>query len=110
MGGVLHLRLIVPPDRTDAVLERLGATPGVVHIVRGAGSTTQPAGDIVLCDVAREAANDIVEWLQDHGVHRDGAISIEAIEVVVSDAAAAAEAASPGAGGDALVWEELEAR
>ena len=110
MGGVLHLRLIVPPDRTDAVLERLATTPGVVHIVRGAGSTVQPAGDLVLCDVAREAANDVVEWLQDHGIHRDGAIAIESIEVVVSDAAAAAEESSPGAGGDALVWEELEAR
>ena len=64
----------------------------------------------MLCDVAREAANDVVEWLQEHGVHRDGAIVIEAIEVVVSDAAAAAEIASPGVGGDALVWEELEAR
>ena len=51
-----------------------------------------------------------MEWLQDNGVHRDGAIVIEAVEVVVSDAAAAAEIASPGAGGDALVWEELEAR
>ena len=107
---MLHLRLIVPPDRTEAIIDQLVATPGVVHIVRGAGSTAQPAGDIVLCDVAREAANDVVEWLQDHGVHRDGAIVIEAIEVVVSDAAAAAEIASPGAGGDALVWEELEAR
>jgi uncharacterized hydrophobic protein (TIGR00271 family) len=35
---------------------------------------------------------------------------VEAVEVVVSDAAAAAEASSPGAAGDALVWEELEAR
>ena len=64
----------------------------------------------MLCDVAREAANDVVEWLQDRGIHRDGAIAIESIEVVVSDAAAAAEESSPGAGGDALVWEELEAR
>jgi uncharacterized hydrophobic protein (TIGR00271 family) len=107
---MLHLRLIVPPDRTEAVLDQLTATPGVVHIVRSAGSTTRPDGDVVLCDVAREAANDVVERLQDHGLHRDGAIVIQAVEVVVSDAAAAAEASSPGEGGDAMVWEQLEAR
>lgn len=107
---MLHLRLIVPPDRTDAVVAQLAATPGVVHLVRGTGSSSRPAGDVVLCDVAREAANDVVERLQDQGIHRDGAIVLTAIEVVVSDAAAAAEASTPGEGGDALVWEELEAR
>jgi len=40
---VLHLRLIVPPDLTDVVVEQLAATPGVVHLVRGSGSATQPA-------------------------------------------------------------------
>lgn len=107
---MLHVRLIVPPALTDTVVERMAATPGVVHIQRVTGSTARPAGDIVLCDVAREAANDLIEELQGMGVHRDGAIVIEAIQVTVSDAAAEAEAASPGEGGDALVWEEVEAR
>jgi uncharacterized hydrophobic protein (TIGR00271 family) len=107
---MLHMRLIVPPHLTDAVVDHLMATSGVVHLVRGAGSATRPAGDVVACDVAREAANDVVEALQDFGVHRDGAIMIEAVQVVVSDAAAEAEAESPGEGADALVWEEVEAR
>jgi uncharacterized hydrophobic protein (TIGR00271 family) len=107
---VLHLRLIVPAELTDRIVDQLAATPGVVHIVRGAGVATQPDGEVVLCDVAREAANEVVERLQDHDVHRDGAIVIEAVEVAVSDAAAAAEAASPGEGADALIWEHLEAR
>ena len=107
---MLHLRLIVPPDLTERIVDQLAATPGVVHIIRDVGSATQPDGDVILCDVAREAANGVVERLQDHGVHRSGAIVIEAIEVAVSDTAAAAEAASPGEAGDALVWEQLEAR
>ncbi|MGH9229694.1 MAG: DUF389 domain-containing protein [Acidimicrobiales bacterium] len=107
---MLHLRLIVPHELTGAVLERLRATPGVVHIVRGSGSATRPEGDVVLCDVAREAANEVVEWLQTQGVHRRGAITVEAVEAIVSDAAAAAEALAPGYGTDALVWEELESR
>jgi uncharacterized hydrophobic protein (TIGR00271 family) len=108
--GVLHLRLIVPTELTETVIDELGATPGVVHIVGRIGTATQPEGDLVLCDVAREAANDVVERLQDHGLHRRGAILIDTVEVAVSDAAAAAEAAAPGHGGDSLVWEQLEAR
>jgi uncharacterized hydrophobic protein (TIGR00271 family) len=107
---MLHLRLIVPHSLTDVVLQRLNATPGVAHIIRGSGSAIRPGGDVVVCDVAREAANEVVEWLQDQGVHRSGAITVEAVEAVVSDAAAAAETLAPGHGADALVWEELEAR
>ncbi len=110
MGAVLHLRLIVPFELTEDILEGLTATSGVAHIVRGVGTATRPQGDVVLCDVAREAANDVVEWLQDLGVHRRGAIVVEANEVAVSDAAAAAEGTAAGEGSDALVWEELEAR
>ena len=109
-GGVLHLRLIVPADLIEVVVEELAGAPGVVHLVRGSGSATQPDGEVVLCDVARESANEIIERLQDHGVHRKGAIVVEAVELVVSNEAAAAEANSPGEGGDALVWEQLEAR
>jgi uncharacterized hydrophobic protein (TIGR00271 family) len=107
---VLHLRLIVPTELTDIILGELATTPGVVHIVGGIGSATQPEGELVLCDVAREAANDVVERLQDHGLHRRGAILIDTVEVAVSDEAAAAEAAAPGESGDSLVWEHLEAR
>lgn len=107
---MLHLRLIVPADLIDVVIEQLAATPGVVHLVRGAGSATRPDGEVVSCDVARESANEVIERLQDHGVHRRGAIVVEAVEMVASDAAAVAEASSPGEGGDALVWEQLEAR
>ena len=107
---MLHLRLIVPTELTETVMDQLAGTPGVVHIVGGIGTATRPDGELVLCDVAREAANDVVERLQDHGLHRRGAILIDTVDVAVSDAAAAAEAASPGHGGDSLVWEQLEAR
>jgi uncharacterized hydrophobic protein (TIGR00271 family) len=62
----------------------------------------------VLCDVAREAANDAIEWLQDHGIHHDGAIAIDEVATTVSDAAEDAESRAPGHGADALVWEQLE--
>jgi uncharacterized hydrophobic protein (TIGR00271 family) len=109
-GFVLHLRLIVPRRLTDVVIDRLLVTPGVAHVVRHAGSAIRPEGELVSCDVAREATNEVIEWLQEQGVHREGAITVEALEAVVSDAAAVAEEIAPGHGADALVWEELEAR
>jgi uncharacterized hydrophobic protein (TIGR00271 family) len=107
---MVHLRLIVAGDRAAAVVERLRSHAGVAHVVHLPTASCSPPGHLVLCDVAREAANEIVEWLQDEGIHREGAITIEALEAVVSEAAARAEAQAPGHGGDALVWEELESR
>lgn len=107
---VVHLRLIVAADAAAAIVERLRSHGGVAHVVHLPSASCSPPGHLVLCDVAREAANEIVEWLQREGVHREGAITIEALEAVVSDAAGRAEAQAPGHGGDALVWEELESR
>lgn len=107
---MIHLRLIVPADIAPAVFQRLASTPGVAHVVRLPAAEVSPPGEVILCDVAREAANAVVEWLQRQGVHRLGAITIEALDTVVSDAAQQADEAAPGDGGDFLIWEELEAR
>lgn len=107
---MLHLRLIVVADLAPRVVDRLHRTPGVAHLVHFPDAACSPPGHVVLCDVAREAADELIEWLQRQGVHHSGAITVEALEAVVSDAAAAAEAASPGHGTDALIWEELESR
>jgi uncharacterized hydrophobic protein (TIGR00271 family) len=107
---VLHLRLIVPNELVDRVVDELRITPGVAHLVRVDGAESWPPGVLVLCDVVREAGNSVVERLQALGVHHSGAITIEAVEAAISDAAEAAEVRAPGHGGDALVWEELEAK
>jgi uncharacterized hydrophobic protein (TIGR00271 family) len=108
--GMLHLRVIVLPALADAVLDRLLADPGVAHVVVLRDASAKPPGHVVLCDVVRESANGVIEWLQDQGVHRSGAITVESLEAVVSDEAARAEARAPGRAADALIWEELEAR
>jgi uncharacterized hydrophobic protein (TIGR00271 family) len=107
---MIHLRLIVPSDEVRPVLEHLSSTPGVAHVAHLVGVAASPVGDVVLCDVAREATNDVVEWLQGRDIHRRGAIAIDSLDAVISDSAAAAEAEARGHGADALIWEELEAR
>lgn len=107
---MLHLRLIVANDLAQPVVEGLRQRAGVAHVVHLSEVSCSPAGHLVLCDVAREAANDVIEWLQHEGVHHGGAITVDTLDAVVSEAAARAEAAAPGEGSDALVWEELESR
>ena len=107
---MIHLRLVVASDHAAEIVERLRSTPGVAHVVHLPDVSASPSGHLVLCDVAREAANEVIEWLQDQGVHHGGAITVTALEAVVSDDAARAEAEAPGHGGDALIWEELESR
>jgi uncharacterized hydrophobic protein (TIGR00271 family) len=107
---MVHLRLIVAAELGVLVVEGLQSRPGVAHVVHVPDACVTPPGHLVLCDVVREAANEVIEWLQSEGVHHSGALTVEALEAVVSDAAATAEIEAPGAGADALIWEELEAR
>jgi uncharacterized hydrophobic protein (TIGR00271 family) len=105
---VLHLRLTVPSEDAPQILEGVRATAGVAHVAHLPGASAEPGGDLILCDVAREAAGALVDWLQEQRVHHEGAITITSVGTVISASADAAEAAVPGYGSDALVWEELE--
>ena len=107
---MLHMRLIVPSDRAEAVIETLVSDPAVALVTHLRGGATKPSGDVITADVVREAADRIITDLRALGVHHDGAISVDALDMSLSDAAMRAEAAAPGLAGDALVWEEVEAR
>jgi hypothetical protein len=66
---------------------------------------------MILCDVARPDASIIVEELVQLGIARDGSISMQPVETQLSDAAdAAGRAMEELPFGDAVVWEEVEAR
>jgi len=107
---MVHLRIVVPQDRSQKVLDLLEAAGTTTNLVLLAGAARQPAGDVVLCDVAREDASVIVEDLRELGVARDGSITLEQIDSQVSAAADRAERAARGMPSDAVVWEEVEAR
>ena len=107
---MLHLRIISPRDRTGAVLDALRGEPAVADLVLLAGASLMPTGDLVLCDVAREGANSVIEALRGLNIHHDGSIAVEQLEASLGDAAAAAERRAPGYASDAAVWEEVDAR
>jgi hypothetical protein len=107
---VLHLRLICPAERTDEVGELLDHSVGVAHVVVIRGAAVRPPGDVVEADIARECADELLAGLTALSLDHDGAITLESLDTVLSDAADAAEEAAPGQGADAVVWDELVAR
>jgi uncharacterized hydrophobic protein (TIGR00271 family) len=107
---MVHLRIVVPADRSEKVVALLEANPSVSSLAQFEGAARKPRGDVILCDVAREDASVVIDDLRELGVQREGSISIEEVESHVSAAAEEAERAAPGLPGDAVVWEEVESR
>lgn len=107
---MLHLRVITPKDRTEDVCVLLENAPGATNVVVLPGAARQPAGDVIMCDVAREAANGVLDELTELGLRTHGSIAAEQIDISLSTAADAAEAAAPGHEDDAVVWAELAER
>ncbi|HVY78548.1 MAG TPA: DUF389 domain-containing protein [Solirubrobacterales bacterium] len=107
---MVHLRIVVPTERSQRALDLLEEAPSTSNLVFLAGAARQPRGDVILCDVAREEASVIIDDLKELGIGRDGSIALEQIDSQVSAAAERAERAAGGLPSDAVVWEEVEAR
>ncbi|HEY3505148.1 MAG TPA: DUF389 domain-containing protein [Actinocatenispora sp.] len=107
---MLHIRVITPPEQTEAVTEVCSASVAVTNLVVLPGAAREPAGDLVQFDMAREAADAMLSRLRELGVDRTGSISAEHLDVSISAGATAAEEAAPGYDEDAVVWDELDAR
>lgn len=104
---MLHLRLIVPSDRTEQVADLVRDTVGATHLTLLRGAALEPPGDLVTCEVAREAADPLLAALRALGIAENGAISVEPVELTLSRTADQAEEEAPGEGADAVLWESL---
>ncbi|GAA1464055.1 DUF389 domain-containing protein [Williamsia maris] len=107
---MLHLRIVAPTERGTAVVDLLREALGVTHLIVHPGAALEPAGDLVEADITREAVNDVLDGLLALGLVHDGAITMEPLDTVMSDAAVRAEKQAPGDPDDSIVWEELTRR
>lgn len=104
---MLHLRLITPAGTTDDVVRLIENTVGTTHLVVLPGAARNPAGDVVMCDVAREAGDELIGALRELDLDKTGSIAVENIDLSLSKRADKAEDEAPGEGADAVLWEHL---
>ncbi len=110
MRLVLHLRVIVPTDLREAVLDVLRGEVGVANLLLYPGAALEPAGDEITADIARECANNVIKELKALDVQHRGAITLQLLDTVLSTKAHTAEDAAEGDPADAVVWDELISR
>ncbi|WP_353944194.1 DUF389 domain-containing protein [Streptomyces sp. HUAS MG91] len=104
---MLHLRLITPAGTTDDVVRLIEKTVGTAHLAVLPGVARDPAGDVVMCDVAREAGDELLANLRELGIAESGSIAVENIDLSLSERADRAEDDAPGEGADAVLWDQL---
>jgi uncharacterized hydrophobic protein (TIGR00271 family) len=105
---MLHLRLITPADHTEKVVRLIGKTVGTTHLCVLPGAARAPSGDVVMCDVAREAGDELLQELRELGLDESGSIAVESIDLSLSSRADQAEDDAPGEAADAVLWEQLQ--
>ncbi|MGI8613784.1 MAG: DUF389 domain-containing protein [Nocardioidaceae bacterium] len=107
---MLHLRITSPTHLTDAVMGLLRDDSAVSSLALVRGASVVPSGDLVLADVAREAANEVIDGLSDLGIQHEGTVHIEPVHSWISRRAFDAERKAPGSSADAVVWAEVVQR
>lgn len=108
MNATIQLRVVAPVELTAQILALLCDLQSVINVVVLRGAGHKPPGDVIVCDVAREEASDVISDLRELGIERDGAIAIGPSETALSDRLPRASEGDRAA--DAVVWEEVEAR
>ena len=107
---MLQLRIYVPTALADAVLKSLETDPAVSSVAVVREGSIRPPGDLVMADVAREAANDVIDRLRGLGVQHDGTIHVDPAPTWISQAGFTAERRAPGSSADAVVWADVVQR
>jgi uncharacterized hydrophobic protein (TIGR00271 family) len=107
---MLHLRIAAPSRLSGPVLEALSDDPAVSSLAAMRGASIHPPGDLILADVAREAANDVIDRLRTMGVHQEGSVHIEPVRAWLSRPGYDAERRAPGSSADSVVWADVTQR
>ena len=107
---LVHLRLTVPADLTDAVRRLLVDDDCATNVVVQPGVVVEPRGDLVEADVAREHAGAVLVALEELGVPRRGGVVVLNPSGTPFDAARRLEASAPGHPDDAVIWESVAAK
>lgn len=108
---LLQLRIVSPHSCTDSLVEMLKADDGVVSLELRRNAAMKPEdGDVVVADVLRDRANELVERIHGLAVEDLGELSIIEIGATRSETAHQASLKAQGRSSDVIVWTLLETR
>jgi len=107
---MLRLRVSTPSDLTGEIVRVLSDDPAVSSLAVIPSASVRPAGDVIVADLSREAANDIVDQLRALGVQRLGTVHLEPVSTWFSQRGFDADERTPGSSADSVVWAEVAQR
>jgi uncharacterized hydrophobic protein (TIGR00271 family) len=107
---VLQLRVSTTRELAPAVVARLEGHPAVSSLAVLPGASVLPPGDVVLADIPREAANEIVDSLREIRVQDEGTIQLQPVDSWLSRSGYEAERRTPGSSADSVVWSQVTQR
>jgi len=107
---MLHVRITGPAAEAAEAVRLLETDPAVSNLVHLPGASVKPAGDVVLVDVAREGANEVIDALRGLGLHHSGSLHVEPVTTWLSQSGFDAERRTPGSSADAVVWADVTQR
>lgn len=106
---MLHASIVTGPAEADRAVAALREVVGVLN-VQHRRDAVAGGGDVVEADIARESADAVLDALRPLVLDRGGSVSLLQVDTAVGAPMRAAEAAAPGHGDDAVVWEEVAQR
>ncbi|WP_151084675.1 DUF389 domain-containing protein [Nocardioides cynanchi] len=104
---LIHLRLTLPSDLTDPVVELVRRHEWSTNVTVQRGVCVEPEGDLVEADVARERVNEVLEELHRIGACERGGVVLTTPTGTPFAAAERLERAAPGDPDDAVIWESV---
>lgn len=107
---LVHLRLVVPDRLSKEIRDLLLGDDRVTNLVYLPGVALSPPGDLIEVDVAREAADDVLDALDHLGLTEVGGIDVTEIDGTPFAAAARIEKAAGGESDDGVMWDVVAAQ
>ncbi len=104
---MLELKLSVPTELSEQTIALLDGDPAISSLTILRGASVTPPGDLIVADIAREAADSMMSDLLALGIHKEGTIRLEPQRTWVSQSGYLAEQRTPGSSSDAVVWPEV---
>lgn len=109
MAAFLHVRVVLLEQHRAPAITFVRDHVGVTNVIHLAGAALEPAGDVLLFDVAREAVNEVLRVLRDMGVTDQGSITVVHSRLSLGNGVDRAELEAEGDAHRVVVWAEIDA-